>query len=89
MTIFSDPNIQHGPIEGVITAQEENGIVGIQNFDCSLIKSKYFISIDSEADNSIIIGCAGGYIFNGIRRIKREKTLDKSLKNYEITINNV
>jgi dipeptidase D len=59
LAIFTDKDLKHGPIEAVITANEETGMDGIMGLDPSKIKSKLFINLDSEIDDLIVIGCPG------------------------------
>ncbi len=50
----------HPALECLFTSQEEIGLHGAAAFDCSLIRARRMINLDSEADNSAIVGCAGG-----------------------------
>lgn len=50
----------HPPVECLFTSQEEIGLHGADAFDCSLIRARRMINLDSESDNSAIVGCAGG-----------------------------
>ena len=44
----------------VFTTQEEIGMDGAKNIDLSDIDADYLINLDSEEENSVIVGCAGG-----------------------------
>ena len=44
----------------VFTTQEEVGMDGAKNIDLSDVDVDYLINLDSEEENSIIAGCAGG-----------------------------
>ncbi len=62
LALMLDPNVQHGPLELLITVDEETGLVGafaldIQKMD---IESKLLVNIDSENLGVITIGSAGG-----------------------------
>jgi dipeptidase D len=59
LAIFADKSLKHGPIEALITADEENGLEGIQKFDVKQIKSKCMINLDHEDETEICIGCPG------------------------------
>lgn len=50
----------HPELECLFTTSEETGLNGAYAFDYSLIKSKRMINMDSEADDCVIVGCAGG-----------------------------
>lgn len=59
LAIFADKTLKHGPLEALITTNEEIGMLGAINFDSSLIESKYFINLDWEDEKTIAIGCPG------------------------------
>lgn len=44
----------------VFTTQEEIGMDGAKNIDLSDVDTNYLINLDSEEENSVIVGCAGG-----------------------------
>ena len=44
----------------LFTVDEETGLNGSKNLDGLLLKGKYLINIDSEEDDTIVVGCAGG-----------------------------
>ena len=52
--------IAHPPLEVFITVDEEIGLLGAVGFDCSVLKGRRFINLDSEAEGSLWISCAGG-----------------------------
>ena len=60
LTILDGELASHPPIECLFTSQEEIGLHGADAFDCSLIGARQMINLDSESDNSAIVGCAGG-----------------------------
>ncbi|MDO5046927.1 MAG: beta-Ala-His dipeptidase [Anaerococcus sp.] len=60
MAVLDDENLDHGPIEAIITTGEETSMVGANALDLSNLKSKYLINIDSEEEGVLTIGCAGG-----------------------------
>ena len=60
LAILASDDISHPMIEAVFTACEEEGLIGADGYDASRIKGKRFINIDTEEENTIVIGCAGG-----------------------------
>lgn len=60
MAVLDDDNLKHGPIEAVITTEEETSMGGAGKLDLSQITAKYLINIDSEEEGVLTIGCAGG-----------------------------
>lgn len=63
MTILASKDIPHPPIEAVFTTDEEIGMIGASAFDCSLLKSKKMINLDTEDANTLTVSCAGGSDF--------------------------
>lgn len=64
LAILSDPNIEHGPLEVLLTASEETGMVGAFGLQAGWLKSHYLINTDSEQEGEIFTGCAGGIDFH-------------------------
>ncbi len=60
LAVLDSDDIQHPMIEAVFTADEEVGLAGAGGYDASRIKGKRFINIDTEEENTIVVGCAGG-----------------------------
>ncbi len=60
LAILDDDSIPHPPLEIVMTTEEEMGMEGAQNLDCSRLLGNYMINIDSEEEGSILVACAGG-----------------------------
>ena len=56
----SEPEVVHGPLEILITVDEEEGMSGANELDPSLIEGRLMLNLDTEEDHSIYIGCAGG-----------------------------
>jgi dipeptidase D len=55
-----EPEVVHGPLELLITVDEEEGMSGAANLDPSLLSGRVMLNLDTEEDHSIYIGCAGG-----------------------------
>jgi len=61
MTLAEDKDIlKNKGLELLFTVDEETGLNGANNLESGLLSSKYMINLDSEDDDEIIIGCAGG-----------------------------
>ncbi|MBQ6965978.1 MAG: aminoacyl-histidine dipeptidase [Bacteroidaceae bacterium] len=60
MAILEDDSIPHGPIEVLITRDEETGMEGAFNLQAGQLTGKYLLNLDSETEGEITIGCAGG-----------------------------
>ena len=67
LALLESDTIAHPPLEVFITVDEEIGLLGAVGFDCSVLKGRRFINLDSEAEGSLWISCAGG--LSGISHI--------------------
>lgn len=56
----TDPNCRHGPLEILCTVDEEAGMTGAKALQPEFLKGRRLINLDSEEDDAIYIGCAGG-----------------------------
>ena len=60
LALLESTDLPHPPLEVLITVDEEVGLVGAKAFDCSVLKGKRLINLDSEAEGSLWVSCAGG-----------------------------
>ena len=60
LALLESTDIPHPALEVVITVDEEIGLLGAVGLDCSLLKGKYMINLDSESEGHIWVSCAGG-----------------------------
>lgn len=56
----TSPEVAHGPLELLFTVDEEDGMTGAKNLRPGFFGGKRMINLDSEEDDSLYIGCAGG-----------------------------
>lgn len=60
LAILSDDTLVHPPIEAVFTVDEEVGMDGAFALDCSDLKGKKLLNLDSELEGVFTVSCAGG-----------------------------
>lgn len=60
MAVMESSEIQHGPLEGLVSIDEERGLVGAQNVEPGVLKGDVLLNLDSEEEGELFIGCAGG-----------------------------
>lgn len=60
LAVLDDENIKHPPLEIIFTVDEEIGMLGATALDCSEIKSRVMLNLDSEEEGTLLVGCAGG-----------------------------
>src|SRR5210317_477366 len=60
MAILASDDIEHPPIEALFTIDEETGMTGAMGLKGGLLDGDILLNLDTEDDNEITIGCAGG-----------------------------
>jgi len=60
LAVLASKDIAHGPIEVLITIDEETGLTGANGLQPGRLKAKYLLNLDSEEEGYLTIGCAGG-----------------------------
>jgi dipeptidase D len=60
LALVEDESVTHPALELLLTVAEENGMVGADNLEPSLITAKTLINLDSETVGVFTVGCAGG-----------------------------
>ena len=60
MAILESDTIPHPAIEALFTIDEETGMTGALNLKAGILKGSILLNLDTEQDDEIDIGCAGG-----------------------------
>ena len=60
LAVLAGKTIAHGPVEVLITIDEETGLTGAINVQPGWMKAKFLLNMDSEEEGILTIGCAGG-----------------------------
>lgn len=63
MAVLAGRDLPHPPIEAVFTTDEEIGMIGAKELDCTVLKGKRMINLDSEEADILTVSCAGGSDF--------------------------
>ncbi|MCB0478682.1 MAG: aminoacyl-histidine dipeptidase [Crocinitomicaceae bacterium] len=74
MAILESTDIPHPAIEALFTIDEETGMTGALNLDGSLLEGKILLNLDTEDDDELCIGCAGGIDTNSEMEVRMEPT---------------
>ena len=69
LAVMESNDIAHGPLEFVLTIDEESGLTGAAAFPGGLLKSKYFLNLDNEEKGTLCIGCSGGVKTTARRKV--------------------
>lgn len=70
LAVMESNDISHGPLEFAFTIDEETGLTGASEFAPGVLKSKYFLNLDTEDIGTLCIGCAGGVNTTAQRKVK-------------------
>ena len=60
LAILDSDTIAHPPVEAIFTVDEETGMYGADYLDCSVLRGKTMLNMDSEDEGYLLAGCAGG-----------------------------
>ena len=60
MAVMEAKDIEHGPLEGFITADEETCMYGVNHLASDTLKGDILLNIDNETMGEFVIGSAGG-----------------------------
>ena len=69
LAVADDKTVLHGPLEILLTVEEELGLKGAQQLNGSLVQGRILINLDSE-DTAFYIGCAGASDTLGVFRVQ-------------------
>lgn len=68
----TSPEVVHGPLELLFTADEEDGMTGAKALSHESFRGRRMLNLDSEEDDTLYIGCAGGCDTNLTWTLKTE-----------------
>jgi len=85
MAILLDKNLEHGPLEVLVTVDEETGMTGAFGLKPGFIKGDILINLDSEDEGELYVGCAGGMDANFEMEYNIKMT-PAGMKGYEIAV---
>lgn len=60
MAVFEDNSLVHGPLEALITSDEETCMYGVNHLSADTLKGEILLNIDHESEGEFCIGSAGG-----------------------------
>ncbi|KOY50517.1 aminoacyl-histidine dipeptidase [Polaribacter dokdonensis] len=60
MAVLSSTDVQHPAIEALFTIDEETGMTGAMGLEANVLTGEILLNLDTEEDDEIGIGCAGG-----------------------------
>lgn len=60
LAVLADNSLVHGPLEVLLTIDEEAGMTGAFGLEPGLLEGEILLNTDSEQDGEVYMGCAGG-----------------------------
>lgn len=85
MAILESKDIAHPAIEALFTIDEETGMTGALNLKGGILQGQILLNLDTEEDDEIDIGCAGGIDVTATRNYNEEEVPEGSV-GYTITV---
>jgi len=85
MAILASTEIAHPAIEALFTVDEETGMTGAMGLKAGVLKGEILLNLDTEQDNEIDIGCAGGIDVTATKTYTKETAPETSIA-YLITV---
>ncbi len=72
MAVLESKDMKHGPIEVLITVDEETGMTGANSLRGGVLKGDILLNLDSETEGELYVGCAGGLDFTAEAKYRTE-----------------
>ena len=73
LALLDDDTLPHPPLEILLTADEEIGMLGAFAFDCARLTGHRLINLDSEYEGILMCSCAGGVNARSTVPVEREQ----------------
>lgn len=75
LAVLDDSSLQHGPIEALLTVDEEAGMGGARGLEPGVLQGQLMLNLDTEDWGEFYLGCAGGLDVNVVRSGIAEQVL--------------
>lgn len=79
MSILASDSIEHPAIEALLTIDEETGMTGAMGLQAGYLDGEILLNLDTEDDEEIDMGCAGGVDVTAEGNYKEEIALDNTV----------
>ena len=79
MAVLESKTIAHPAIEALFTIDEETGMTGAMGLKGGLLRGDILLNLDTEEDDEIGVGCAGGVDVTAIRNYSEEETPEDTI----------
>ncbi len=85
MALLASTEIAHPPLEALFTVDEETGMTGALNLQGGMLSGSILLNLDTEEDNELTIGCAGGVDITATRSFEAEAA-PQGCQTYEVFV---
>ncbi len=85
MAILESKDIEHPAIEALFTIDEETGMTGAMGLKGGLLEGEILLNLDTEDDDEIGVGCAGGIDITATKSYSSQTTAE-NVSAYKITV---
>ena len=85
LAALEDPSVQHGPVEVLVTYDEETGMTGATCLKPGILQGDILINLDSEDEGELCVGCAGGLDVSASFKYLKYKT-PEGCKGLKVTV---
>lgn len=79
MAILASKTIEHPNLEALFTIDEETGMTGAMGLKANILEGSILLNLDTEEDDEIGMGCAGGIDITAQKNYKEEDTPKESV----------
>ena len=79
MSVLKSSTIEHPNIEALFTIDEETGMTGAMGLEAGYLEGDILLNLDTEEDDEIGMGCAGGIDVTAKRNYVEENTPENTL----------
>lgn len=80
MAVLESGELAHPELEALFTIDEETGMTGALNLKPGTLKGEILLNLDTEEDDEIDIGCAGGVDVTAAAKFETVQTSDEGVK---------
>ncbi|MFN0730015.1 aminoacyl-histidine dipeptidase [Polaribacter gochangensis] len=86
MSVLESTTIDHPAIEALFTIDEETGMTGAKGLEAGYLSGEILLNLDTEEDDEIGMGCAGGIDVTA-KRTYAEETISENTLAFSISVN--
>ncbi|MCQ2138814.1 MAG: aminoacyl-histidine dipeptidase [Bacteroidales bacterium] len=86
MSVLEDKSLKHGPVEVLITYDEETGMTGARALKPGMLNGDILINLDSETEGELYVGCAGGLDASATATYRRMPEPESGYECYELAV---